>query len=466
MLKFFRINDPFRVIYIALLLLVFRLPFWLSENRLTVAELSWLTLAEKLNSGAVMYADIWDKTPLLAAWCYQISELLFGKTIIPLHFIALILILHQAYVFNKFLIDFNILNEKTYVPAYLYVVFINFSFDNLIFSPALCSLSFLILVLRNILRPEHKTVEQDIFKSGFYLGIATLFYFPSISFAILTLIGYIFFRTSSLKTLLNILYGFSTIIISFFTYLYYYDILDNFFTLFWYEISPNTWITKSEISWLLAISVFWGLAGLFASVYESNKFINYQNRCRQFMVLWAITAILNLLFIQQLQPNDAIFLVPSLAFLTTNLLLLIRKFLLAEVLSWVVTFSVLLVNYNTLHGYFKDWDKVDYSKMLVQTRQFPFQNKKVLVLGDTKDYYLNNQLATPYFQWEFASKHFQSLDNYSILIEIQKNFEKDFPEIIVDEKKIVQHLFKKIPAIASYYQQDKTNPIIYRKKDI
>jgi len=462
MLALFRINDPFRLIIVALLLLSFRLPFWLDATHWTIPELSLLILAEKLNNGAVLYVDVWDNTPILTVWFYQLYHVIFGKILLPLHLIALIIIVYQAYIFNRFLIDFNVFNEKTFLPAFLYAVMMNICFDCLTLSMPLLALTFLLLVLRNILRPEQKTVDEDIFKSGFYLGIAALFYYPSLTFLILTLVGYIFFRTSSFKVLLNILYGFSTIILSFLVYLYYYDLLGRYFSLLIDNLPPFQLFSHQELIWLLVIPSLWAMSG-FVMTLTDGHFINYQVRCQQFMILWAMTSVLVLLFSKQVVPADIVLLVPVFAFLTTHLLLIIRKKVVAELMTWVVVSSVLLVNFNTFFGFFQEWQKVNYDNLLVKTHHFPYQDKKILVLGYDKSYYMNNRLATPYLQWELAGKHFKHLNSYTALIEIHKHFTKDMPEIIVDEQKIFPYLLEKLPMLTRYYLQVQKNIYVFKQ---
>jgi hypothetical protein len=65
-------------------------------------------------------------------------------------------------------------------------------------------------------------------------------------------------------------------------------------------------------------------------------------------------------------------------------------------------------------------------------------------------------LATPYLDWELSQAHFAYLDSYASMIAIYKNFEKDLPEIIIDETGFAEKLFAKISILhKSYTKQGK-----------
>ncbi len=80
MLTFFRVNDPYRIIGIFVLLLLLRLPYWISGDHLTLPELNWMLLGERLAEGNRLYSGVWDNTGPLSAGVYLMIEWIFDRS--------------------------------------------------------------------------------------------------------------------------------------------------------------------------------------------------------------------------------------------------------------------------------------------------------------------------------------------------------------------------------------------------
>jgi hypothetical protein len=57
----------------------------LDPSWLTVPELKWMLLGEKLNGGAMLYADILDNTAPLSALAYRLLNLVAGRSPLAMH---------------------------------------------------------------------------------------------------------------------------------------------------------------------------------------------------------------------------------------------------------------------------------------------------------------------------------------------------------------------------------------------
>jgi hypothetical protein len=71
LLGYFRINDPYRLVIIFILLLILRLPYLISSEWLSIPELKWMLIGERMNDGAMLYVDIWDDIAPLSALVYK-----------------------------------------------------------------------------------------------------------------------------------------------------------------------------------------------------------------------------------------------------------------------------------------------------------------------------------------------------------------------------------------------------------
>ena len=68
MLSYFRINDPLRIITVLFLLFLLRLPVLLSGGPITVNELNWMLVGERLAEGNIIYNQLIDNISPLASF--------------------------------------------------------------------------------------------------------------------------------------------------------------------------------------------------------------------------------------------------------------------------------------------------------------------------------------------------------------------------------------------------------------
>ncbi|MEO1256815.1 MAG: hypothetical protein AAFY41_18275, partial [Bacteroidota bacterium] len=80
MLRFFRINDPYRLVIIFVLLITLRLVQSYFVGGTSYFGLKWLLLGEWLNSGFKMYSETYDYTGPIATFFYKYLYMIFGRT--------------------------------------------------------------------------------------------------------------------------------------------------------------------------------------------------------------------------------------------------------------------------------------------------------------------------------------------------------------------------------------------------
>lgn len=458
MVQLFRINDPFRILAVFALLLLVRLPLIFDGLPMTTPELNWLLLGEQLAAGKSMYTDIWDFTGPFSTGVYWLLHELFGKTRTPFFTLSVLLVTFQAMLFNRYLIRLNIYKEKTYLPALLYVVGMSISFDFFTLTPVLMALTFLLLMLQNIFRLDEQAIDQAVFRTGVYLGIAVLFYLPSLLFLLLALPGLALFRTSSVRYLLMLVYGFAFVLSLWMLYLYIDNGLEEFYRQYlgsYFAGNYQRYISGRGLLLLFAVPAAVLLMTI-VRVRSERGFINFQVSCQQIMVIWLVVSVATLFFNHRIAPFQLQIFVPAICFFGAHFLLLLRKRLLAELYFWLVS---LLVIGNLLNQYY-NWlpvaNMVSYNKLLVHKKTADLAGyNRVLVLGEETGYYQNKTFTTPYLNWDLARRHFGQLENYQVLVEIYQNFEKDLPEIIIDTTpdRLSEKLFDRMPLLASKYRQ-------------
>ncbi|MCU0392366.1 MAG: hypothetical protein MUE81_14715 [Thermoflexibacter sp.] len=454
MISFFKINDPLRLIGVFVLFVLIRLIFFFQQPPLLIPELNWLIIGEKLDQGGIMYVDVWDSIAPLSALTYWVLHKLVGNSIVVYHILAMALVFLQAAFFNYVLLRKNLYNEKNYLPALFYVLFACSTFDILILSPALMSLTFLLLVIRNILSLNDDAFDNEIFKTGIYLGIAILIYLPNFIFLVFIAIGFALFRTASARQYLLFIYGIS-FIFSFFVIYYFWIGKANYFfqnyliTIF--DLNWSSFLSWQTILFVLFFPIFFLTIALLR-VFNETAFINFQSNTQLLMLIWFALSILTNLFAPSFATYQLILIAPMFSFFVTYFFLLYKKKFAKEILFLIALLSMSISGYwscfpiNPLSKY------IDYESIKVnKPKAFEVNAKKILVLGNNISYYLGNQLATPYLNWELSQAHFANLEYYSGMIAVYENFQKDLPEIIVDEANMGELVFGKIPILQKSY---------------
>lgn len=454
MIRLFRINDPLRIVIAFIFLVGMRLPFLLTSQWVLTAEVDWLIVGESLKNGNTLYLDVWSKIAPLAAGFYWVIVSLFGKSYLALRIISIFLITIQAYILNRALIRNDIYNEKTYLPALFYVLFMNISTDFMTLSPQLLSLTFLTLALSYILRPEEREKHDELLKVGIYFGLATFCYYPSIFFLLLGVVVIILFKASSARGILNMLFGFLFIVMIHIAYFFIQDSYENFFYQYLGSLFGST--QKKEFSFVglllqFSLPLLILLVALIRVISES-AFVNYQVACQRIMLLWLIIAVLCGLNGSRFNTAQFIFLVPVFSFFIAHQFLLIKKRI-ATLYAYVIFIILFVLGVSGMYFQKSKYWPVDYQELWVDSSLSGlYEGKKIVVLGEHNDYYLNNSLATPYLDWSLSSKaHFSKMDRYSVIQAIHDAFIEDAPEVIIDEQGTMEAVFDHIPELNKKY---------------
>lgn len=171
-----------------------------------------LWVAAVLHPGEIThpYADI----TLLAPFFEWIHSFPLVKEIL-----GLAMLLLMAGVWNRVVNKHSLLKQSTYFP-FLFMVILLSCRDSMVgFYPALPSSLFLVLFLDRLISSYKKDrALPDIFDSGLFIGIATLFYIPSMVFLILLWVGLFTIRSINWREWLCSIIGFLLPFVFTFTY--------------------------------------------------------------------------------------------------------------------------------------------------------------------------------------------------------------------------------------------------------
>jgi len=466
MLGYFRLNDPFRVITVLVILLIIKLPLFINGGAVTIQELNWMLLGERLSQGKLIYSQVIDNTAPLAGLVYWLIHLLFGKSWLAYHLLAMILICIQGFYINLAFNQTRVFNEKTFVPLLIYALFMSISFDMSTLSPVLMSVTFLAIGLKNVLYLDSQSPVQMLFSTGFILGIATLFYLPAIIFLPTSILCFVLFRTSSIKSLLNIFSGFLLAVVLAFLFFIFSGNIGEFYRYFVQSIVlSKTWVYN--FNQLLVLFSFPTILLVFSilKLKTSRGFINYQQNSHWLIIIWTIFTLIALLLSPKISSISFIIFAPVFAFFISQFLLLQKNKIIGEIYLILIFAAILGTAYYSFSGV--NTDGHFYSNVTIK-QEDTNQNERIMVLGNNINAYYKNTIASPFLNWKISARYLGKLDRYSVIKFVKNNIVEDKPKLIIDysPEKISKTIFEQIPLLYDYYTPlTEKDMIVYERKE-
>lgn len=468
MLSYFRINDPYRLAVIFAFLILVRLTIFLGEFPEHISELKWMVMGEILSGEAVLYVDLWDDFPPLSAAIYRVIDSAFDRSPLTNHLLSLFLVFIQSFLFNNLLLKHRAFNENTYLPAFLYAVLMNLFFDFYLLSPVLMGLTFILLALDNIITHLGDTRnDQLVLYTGLYLGVANLFYYPSFVVLLAVYVAYTFLTATSIRRYLLLTFGYCLPLII--TWIYYYlqggmkEFYINFvFSIF--NVSSQNYLEPVFYLFLLIIPFGFSLIAI-AKTLRSIRFTNQQERIQKLMLILLFFSALAWVFNKERAPFQLIITIPPMAFFLTHYFLNISVKWKAEIAFTSFLAGILFINISTYQktGFVTKY--FNYDDLEVGATQWDnlVKDKKILYLGKNYSIYHSAMLTTPYFNWDLSKLHLNNSQYFDNLTAIYRNFQKELPEVIIDEKGVMTEIMNKMPTIRDAYQS-RENGQVYVKR--
>jgi hypothetical protein len=295
--------------------------------------------------------------------------------------------------------------------------------------------------------------DETTFNLGFYVSLASLFYFPYVIFLFGILITLFLFARSNIRKVLLLVFGFLLPHLFVLTISFLNGSADkvwNYYYMSNLAFGAEFYVPLKGLLILGALPA----AYLMISIVMLNRlarFSKYQSQMLQSVFLWIGFCFIYFLFCKDLRPQTLIVLAPALTFLFTHFLLLIRRKKFAEMNTWIVLAGIVLISY--LARYNKI-DNIDYSRLFVSSETAPFKDKRILVLEDEPGLYVDNKAATPYINWRMAKETFENPEYYESITDVYLAFKTDAPEVIVDRNNLMRPFFQRMPEFSTIYRKE------------
>ena len=152
---------------------------------------------------------------------------LIGNSALFTKVVAFLMILGGALLFNFILTKYDLVPKNFLIPAMVYLVLMSYSPNLLHLHHASISGLMIVIMLYFIFQvyAEEQAFPQ-VFNSGLLIGVASLFYFPSVYFLFFIWITFIVFSLYKWREWLIVLIGFIVPYIFLFTYYFWFDKLE------------------------------------------------------------------------------------------------------------------------------------------------------------------------------------------------------------------------------------------------
>jgi hypothetical protein len=454
LLRYFRINDPYRLLGLLVLLTLLWLPLFLDSPPLTLPELKSMVLGEKVAEGRMLYTDIIDSTPPLASWFYGLCDVMFGRNITARHLATLLILFFQSFYFGIVLLNKKVFAENTYVPTLLFSLLTLLSFDMLSLTADLAAFGFLLLAINALLTEIEFRVQRDetIFNLGLYISLAMLFRFSYGIYLPGFILILILFTRSSIRKYLLLLTGFGLphlVLVC----VYYLDgnvetiwsrfYLVNLITGPFHLIGLKSLLILSSVPAVFLVIAFFALN-------RGGRLTNYQSQVLQAMFMLFVVALVQIFFTSDLRPQSLLPLMVPISFFLTHFLLMIRRRKFAEMNTWIFMLGIVGIMY--LARYQKIVS-VDYSRLMAGASSLEFSSKRVLVLDDDPQAYVDNTIAPALIDWRLSKEIFDQPDYYDHVLLINRLFMNDPPEVIIDPENRMEKFFERIPRLRAQYKR-------------
>ena len=457
LLRFFRINDPYRLLGLIIIAIGISIPLFVSPTGILLSELKNSVLGGAIADGQLMYVQVFDDTPPLAAAIFGLTDLIFGRSILAQHILALLLIIFQASYFAVLLINNKAYAENTYLPCLIFGLLCFFSFDLLSFSPELIASTLLLFALNQLFHEIEFKIQRDdiVLKLGAYLGMATFVIFSYWIFILIAVIILVIFTRAGFRKIALVVFGFLLPHLLLLTFYFYKNDLGLLWTNFYRSnltLSGEMLVSAKAIVILASLPLAYFVFSIFMMNREA-RFTKYQSQLMQVMFLWLITSLVQIFIAREVSPASFLTFVPPLAYFISHYLLLIRRKWRAELMLWFFVIGTVGFCYYTRAG---KLESVNYQKLFPEIRTFRGEpvNKKVMYLGKGYGIYEGNELGGYFLNWDLSRPIVEDAAYYRNVEIVASCFNEYPPDVVVDEEGLLDDFFERIPSLQSDYRRE------------
>jgi hypothetical protein len=427
-------------------------------------ELEWMLIGQKLNEGLYLYNEVLTQVGPLSSYFYQLVDASFGNKQLVYEIIAGVVVYIQILLFNFMVNKRNLFNEKNYIPALLYLVLMTISFDLMKLSPSLLANTFVIMGVNSVLSQIEKRdgVGDDIFESGLFFGIATLFHHPAFVFILWALLVLFLYTGINIRQSFMVLLAFLLPLLFMYLLFFFNGKEIDFVNIWLLNFNSFVRLTLLNIRDILIVYTLPVMLSFFGiiKVLRGHRYNSFQNRSHQALLILGVFALVSFLLSGKYLPSNLVYFIIPLAFYCAGFFIHSKRVFLPEMLflfSFGIVVLISFIGAKNILGFSTNL-LADYRVNESKTK-LNYKGKRIFITGRNIDAYYSNYMATGYLSWNLARKDFENPNNYLSISNIYNNFTKDMPDVIIDEENVMPKVFDNIPDLAKKYK--KTGKHVY-----
>jgi hypothetical protein len=267
---------------------------------------------------------------------YRMQPLIAGHSLSPFYdllfgwladlpflsvFIAFLMLLGEAVLFNSILTEEGLAMRNSFLPAAVYILFFSYNPGLLRLYPVIPANIMLILAFRMILKTRHKEkAYQEVFTAGIFLSFAAMINIWHLVFFPVILIALIIYRSYSLR---DWMIGILGLITPVFYLMFFYFMTDqllakhaefgNFFrTMHLFIASYNMQVIAWAVSTIIALIT---LISFLRMIIRSSEHLIQLRKAFQIFLWTFVLAVCTIpLFRDNVLPSSSIVLLPAVVF--------------------------------------------------------------------------------------------------------------------------------------------------------
>ncbi len=463
MLSFFKVNDPFRLVGVAVYLILFGsilLVFF--PLPATQPTLLWMVLGERLSQGDLLYQDVIDDTGPLSAGLFTLIHLIFGRSVLVYEILGRVLIFFHIIFWNTTLIRYRVFGENTYLPAIIMAALFHFSFDMLRLSPPLLGSTFLMLALGQLFSQTilQKETGESTLLIGIYGGLAIgfhlnfLLFLPYIIFTGMAISGF------SVRQLFLTLSGFLLPVLLIFLFYFWNDGLEEAFTIWKNVFGYEKYAYQPILSWLIPgiFPVILALSGFFLGSLLRGGTINQQKQ-RQLILLWLLFSSTVFFLVKRQASYQLLIFIPGMTYLINQFFLYFKTRFFGKLCFFLLVFGMPIggIAYWNLRteidsGYFVRSSKSDEN----------LKGKTVMVLGNDLSYLQQATSGGPFLNYHLTKSLLRDEKSLFEKARIYKRISSQKVDLIIDQEGIFKNLLEDFPLLKDVYRESR--PGLFEKR--
>ncbi|NJM25262.1 MAG: hypothetical protein HC859_07000, partial [Bacteroidia bacterium] len=210
MLQYFRINDPYRLLGLLVMLVLLSLTLLIDGPAASITEARDIGLGAKIHEGFSPYSEIVDRHAPLMAWLDGATHLVFDDSITGRRVFALVLLFLQCGLWGIVLISRKAFEENTYVPSFIFMTLLFYAADNFTLTGELVGALFILGAINNLFKVIEFRVQRDetLFNLGLLVSLASLFALPYSLFILTVLLCMRLYARVAGRSYAMVLFGF------------------------------------------------------------------------------------------------------------------------------------------------------------------------------------------------------------------------------------------------------------------